>query len=515
MKIPNNSIISRRNFLKLAAIVPLSVHINSRFSLASDSIKSNNSQKNLVIILFDTLSAKHLNLYGYPRETSPNIQRFAEKATVYHSHHSAGNFTTPSTASLFTSTYPWTHRAFSLSGLIQPSIQPNNLFRFLAPVFNQTVFTQNIYADMLLYQFNQYFQRHQNLDSFSIAGTTFYNKIFNNDAIFGLKSYDQFLFVREEAHGSLLLSILNDINQRLRYEIKAKQLAYIHPGELPRLSNTDIYFLNEQVMDGVINLLHETTSPSFSYLHLMPPHEPYVPTRPFIGLFDDGWNPQEIKKHRLAAGVPQERLNERRQSYDEYIANIDFEFGRLLDDMTQSGILDNSYVILTSDHGELFERGVHGHSTPLMFEPLINIPLIISSPGQTKREDIFSNTSNVDILPTLLHLSGQSLPDFCEGEILPGMGGKENPERNLYVVDAKKNPANSLLRKATTVLIRDDFKLIHYLGYKNYNDKYELYNFIDDPLELENIYPSHPLSKDLQNELNLQEEAANKPYQNK
>ena len=281
-------ILSRRDFLKLITTVPIGIHLNSKLSLTENQA---NSQKNIIFILFDTLSARHLSLYGYPRETCPNIQRFANKAKVYHSHHSAGNFTTPSTASLFTGTYPWTHRAFSLSGLIHPSIQSNNMFRLLDGIYNQTVFTQNIYADMLLYQFHEYFERHQNLDSFSLAGTTFYNKLFNNDAIYGLKSYDQFLFIREEAHGSLLLSILNDLNQRIRYELKAKEYEYIYPGELPRLANTDIYFIMENVIDGAINLLSETTSPAFVYLHFMPPHEPYVPTREFIGHFDDGWKP--------------------------------------------------------------------------------------------------------------------------------------------------------------------------------------------------------------------------------
>ena len=56
---------------------------------------------------------------------------FAARATVYHNHHSAGNFTTPSTASLFTSTYPWTHRAINLSSLISPAVRPQNLFRLL------------------------------------------------------------------------------------------------------------------------------------------------------------------------------------------------------------------------------------------------------------------------------------------------------------------------------------------------------------------------------------------------
>ena len=505
---------SRNNFIKLAATIPLGLLFSYRTNITNNIPASTGSQPNFIIILLDTLSAKHLPIYGYPRNTSPNIQKFAEKAIVYHSHRSAGNFTTPSTASLFTSTYPWTHRAFSLSGLINPTIQPHNFFQHLDSRYNQNVYTQNIYADMLLYQFNRFFNNHQNLDSFSIVGTTLYNKFFNNDAIYGLKSYDQFLFIREEAHGSLFLSIINDIFQRTKYLHKARQYADIHPGELPRLSNTDIYFLIEEVMHGVGNIILDSTPPFLNYIHLMPPHEPYVPTRPFIGLFKDNWLPIEIKPHRLAPGVPQARLNERRQDYDEFIANLDSELGFLLDKIEASGLMENSYIIITSDHGELFERGVHGHSTPLMFEPVINIPLIISAPGQNKHQDIYTNTSNIDLLPTILHLVGQTIPDWSEGQILPGFGGKADSQRNIFAVEAKKNPANLPLSKATTVLIKDEFKLVHYLGYKHYDDEYELYHLKDDPHELNNIFHSYPYAMDLKMELNIQEELSNQPFLN-
>ncbi len=82
-------------------------------------------------------------------------------------------------------------------------------------------------------------------------------------------------------------------------------------------------------------------------------------------------------------------------------------------------------MIFSSDHGEMFERGTHGHSTPLLYEPVIRVPLLISSPGQLERKDIHTLTSNVDILPTLAHISGLPVPDWAEGEVLPGLGGED------------------------------------------------------------------------------------------
>lgn len=503
---------TRRDFLKLAAMLPLTPLAANMPVLQIGREQSNPTLPNVIFILFDAFSASHLSLYGYPRHTTPNMDRFASRATVYHNHHSAGNFTSPSTASLFTGTYPWTHRAFSLGGLINPAVQPHNIFRLFDGIYNQAAFTQNIYVDLLLYQFEQFLAHHLNLDSFSLVGHTFYDKLFRNDAINGLKSYDEFLFKREQAHGSLLLSLFNDISVLFGANFYAEQMRELHPEGLPRLANTDVYFLNGEVTDGLITLLGELRQPTFTYLHLLPPHAPYMPTSQFLGKFADGWSPAAQKRHRLGARIPQERVDSQRQVYDEFIANIDADFGRLLDSMEQSGLLENSYVILTSDHGEMFEKGVIGHSTALVSEPVIRIPLIISQPGQRQRKDVHALTSNIDLLPSLLTIAGLPIPDWCEGFALPEMGGSTQDDRSIFVVEAKKNNAYEPLTKATTAMIRGAYKLIHYQGYQHYNDNYEFYDLDRDPLELDNLYPDHPAAKIMQDELDQKQAEADHPY---
>ena len=103
--------LSRRDFLKLASalmlapMVPTSSASNSQKDSAIVSSRISVKQSdlpNVIIIIFDALSALHLPPYGYTRDTSPNLNRFAQQSIVYHNHHSAGNFTTPSTASLLT-----------------------------------------------------------------------------------------------------------------------------------------------------------------------------------------------------------------------------------------------------------------------------------------------------------------------------------------------------------------------------------------------------------------------------
>ena len=76
--------------------------------------------------------------------------------------------------------------------------------------------------------------------------------------------------------------------------------------------------------------------------------------------------------------------------------------------------------------------------TPLLNQPLVHIPLIIFEPGQTTRRDVFENTSAVDILPTLLHLAGEPIPDWVEGEILPPYSPSQK-DRSIFALEAKKN----------------------------------------------------------------------------
>jgi len=140
--------------------------------------------------------------------------------------------------------------------------------------------------------------------------------------------------------------------------------------------------------------------------------------------------------------------------YDEYIANVDAEFGLLLDRLEASGILDHSYFVVTSDHGELFERGENGHNTFLLYDSVIHIPLLISAPGQSERRDIDSLTSNIDILPTLLNIAGKEIPSSLEGQLLPGFGGKEDASRSIFAVEAKTNSAFGPLKRATITLMK-------------------------------------------------------------
>jgi glucan phosphoethanolaminetransferase (alkaline phosphatase superfamily) len=100
-----NRMVDRREFLKLAGLSPFSLGLMNFVKPEPENKRE--SGANFIIIVFDALSALNMSLFGYPRDTTPNLKRLAQRATVYHNHFASGNFTTPGTASLLTGTYPW------------------------------------------------------------------------------------------------------------------------------------------------------------------------------------------------------------------------------------------------------------------------------------------------------------------------------------------------------------------------------------------------------------------------
>jgi arylsulfatase A-like enzyme len=261
------------------------------------------------------------------------------------------------------------------------------------------------------------------------------------------------------------------------------------------------------------NQLGAQPQPFLGYIHLFPPHYPYTTRHDFIDIFDDGWQPVYKPELYFSEGHSNEFLLQERQYYDEFIAYVDAEFGRLYEYMEQSGVLDNTYLIFTSDHGEMFERGIYTHNTPTLYEPVIQIPLLIWAPGKKQSQNIFMPTSCVDVYPTLMRLASQPIPVWCEGRILPPFDREsEKVGRSIFAVEARRNPRHAPLEQVTLVLIKGRYKLVYYLGYGR--DVYELFDLENDPEELDDLYyTQRSTARDLRNELAEKLAEVNHPYQ--
>ena len=249
-------------------------------------------------------------------------------------------------------------------------------------------------------------------------------------------------------------------------------------------------------------------------MHFYPPHGIYYPTSEFIDKFDDGWIPAEKPIHPLAyTRNDSDVSNAAHLLYDQYMASWDAEVARLFDFLKTSGLQDRSYIIITSDHGELFERGEIGHWTRLIYDAVTHVPLIIAAPGQTKRKDIHAFTSSVDVLPTIAKLTGHPIPAWAEGQLLPELGGEEDPARGVFTLDAKNNASFAPLSRMSVSLTRDHHRLTYY-KYPETLEQFEFYDLAQDPEELNDLYPDEPvLAYQMQDELLQKLHEVNQPYE--
>lgn len=502
--------IDRRSFLKLMGMAAPTVLAPAAASWIHQNLKlSDSSKPNIIVLLFDAMSARNLSVYGYPRKTSPNLERFAERANVYHSHHAGGNYTIPGTASILTGMYPWTHRAVNHSGKIKNSLVGNNIFSVLGEDYHRIAFPQNVWSSFIVSQFED------DIDTLLSAGAFgeldyMLSAHFPNDGNMAARALDDFVFKMNQSPVSLILGSMQSA-LFLRESTLLDSQGY--PRGLPHNVNYPIYFRLEKVMEDLAALLTDQSSPFFAYLHLFPPHAPYRPSRLFNRSFvGDGFVPVDKPIHRLSDQLLDDKLNVARQSYDQYIASLDDELGNLLDAMENAGVFENSYVIITSDHGEMFERGEKAHSTPLLYEAITHVPLLISAPGQKIRRDVYSPTNAVDLLPTFAQMAGKPVPAWSEGLPLPGLGGTDDPERGIYTVEAKLSSAFVPFNKATVSFQKGNHKLIYYTGYES-EDAFELYDLNADAEELKDLYAAQPaFAKKMKDELLEAFFAANKPY---
>ena len=314
----------------------------------------------------------------------------------------------------------------NLSGLIKRDLADQNIFELTGQGYHRLAFSQNVMATNLLNQFHAGIDEILPSSSFSeISFLT--SEYFRNSPNAAYQVNDHLLFDMIDAPASLIFGVA----QRVLFE-NQKRFKRDYPRGIPQPREYPIVYRLDNLFNGLMKKIEDLPQPFISYIHIFSPHAPYRARRDFIGLFDDGWTHIKKPDHAITEGESYETTEQNRVWYDEYIANVDFEFGRFLDHLEETGMLDNTHLIVTSDHGELLERGVKGHVTPLLYEPLVRVPLLISSPGQTQGNEIHTPTSSVDLLPTLLALTGHQIPGWAEGNSCPGWAARKT-QSALYI----------------------------------------------------------------------------------
>ncbi len=502
--------INRREFLKLAGAVPLG-YATSRLAKPFANALQGNKQ-NIVIIVFDALSAYDISIHGYERETTPNIKRLSSRAIRFHDHFAGGNYTTPGTASLLTGVLPWTHRAINLNAKVVEPFAARNIFSAF-PNHHRIAYTHNGFANSLLNQFARDIDELIPRESLFLESyDALISSVFRNDEDIASISWIRNMKVNDEGFAySLFLSHLYETLQAKRIE----DLRPRFPRGIPATSQVNPYVL-ETAIDAVRNRLVDIPQPFLGYFHFMPPHHPYRTTVEFVDTFkEDGYpfieKPPEILARKI---ISQPSLERMRTEYDEFILYCDREFGRLYDSLETSGALDDTWLVLTSDHGEMFERGIFGHGSKVLYEPVIRIPLLIFEPGRTEGVDVYEPTSAVDVLPTLAQVTGQKPPAWSEGRVLPPFM-PDSPSSSVFAVQAIDSDPTKPLTQGSVSLVRENYKLHYYFGYdeNNREDIVRLFDIESDPEELTDLSQTKKGTADeLLNEVKMNLTEVNERY---
>jgi arylsulfatase A-like enzyme len=506
--------LTRRDFLKLASLFTA----GTLSTLTARSLQPEDSRPNIIIILFDAMSAMHMSLYGYQRETTPELSRFAARCTVYNAHYSASNFTTSGVASMLTGMYPWKHRALTQGGIVKRDVIPFNPYTLLGNDYYRLMFSQNFWPDRLIGQYYDQVDDFLPQTAYSMRGNTLVKSWVGKDRLLASIAFDEFLFpAQTDRPGSAFLNYF--YKSRVSHSIETQKIQPGYPNGVPEVEGYNVY-LNERIYRGVLaEILNlQDKHPHFAYFHLFSPHSPYKPGGKFSRLFrNDGF---QVSPKNVVPPFDElypesdESLLRKRTAYDRQIAQVDAEFGKLVDQLDARGVLKDSCLIVTSDHGEMFERGFSGHGGRLMYEPLLRIPLLIHEPGQTTRADVNLPTNNVDILPTILSIAGKEIPGTLEGQVLPGFGGEESETRPIFSMAAWQNSAFLPLTKAAFAMRKGAYKLIVYLGYGGDDGIYELYDVENDPEEMRELSNAEPsIFSALKEEFFAHLAEANRPFE--
>ena len=213
--------------------------------------------------------------------------------------------------------------------------------------------------------------------------------------------------------------------------------------------------------------------PFFYWAHFYDPHLPYAPPEPFKTDF---------------ASSP----------YDGEVAFVDQAVGHMLGDLEKNGKLDNTLVVVTSDHGEAFgEHGETGHGLTA-YKPVLHVPLILAGPGIEGPQVVSSRVGLVDLMPTLLEILDIPLPSEppIDGRSFLGLmrGETEDSQRTVYFETLLGQEDRNWA--PLTGLYSDNRKLISV-------PRPELYDVEADPDEARNLVSAerrtfHALDQDLQ-----------------
>lgn len=339
---------------------------------------------NVLLIVWDTVRAQNVSLYGYHRPTTPNLQRLAARGEWFRHAFATSSWTLPSHASLFTGRWPHELSAGWTTPL--DDREPTLAGRLSALGYDTAGFVANLdylgretgvargfahfddYPFTAREVFTRYIGLGRKLDTFSVAMLV--------DKLWGGRAGDRPLVPISREHAK-------------------------------RAQDIDRAFLDWHTGQ------RKRHRPFFAFLNYNEAHTPYeVPddsVRGF-GIRPESWHDRLLLHKWIARDRPNVSPRDIQMAsdiYDDCIAYLDRRLGALLDELERRGALDNTVVIVTADHGEhLGDHMLFFHGCSL-YRQLVEVPLVVAGPIRAPSGQVIDEPVSLRDLPaTVLDLAG-------------------------------------------------------------------------------------------------------------
>jgi arylsulfatase A-like enzyme len=208
--------------------------------------------------------------------------------------------------------------------------------------------------------------------------------------------------------------------------------------------NHEVWVEPRAVFAAAQHFIRGAPAPYFLWIHLYPPHFPYLTEPPFSGRFLSGGAYTTLTECFWKTPPPayppamQSAVNLLRLRYDERIFECDTALGEFLEWMAAGGRDANTILIVTSDHGERFSSGWWSHESPDVHYAETHIPLLISMPAQNRTCTENADGDLTDVAPTILAAVGIETPAWMDGHSLIGAAAAKSPEPSysMYLAES-------------------------------------------------------------------------------
>ena len=319
---------------------------------------------NVLLIVLDTVAAGHLSLHGYDRPTSPTLEGLARRGVRFDRVQATSSWTLPSHASFFTGRWP---HELSVGWLTPLDATYPTLAEYLGSRGYATAgFVANTFycgADTGLGRGFTVYRDYILPELSALKPAALIDR-----PVEGLRALHHFL--RERASLVFLADLIRKFDAGFR-----KPAAVV----------------NREILDW-LSSRPQPERPFFAFMNYYDVHYPYSLQEGGIHRFAvrprtdreidliEKW--KTVDKSTLSV----QETTFARDSYDDCIANLDEQLGLLLDELERRGVLESTWVIITSDHGESFgeQPGVFLHGTSL-YQPQVHVPLVIVPPPGSPR----------------------------------------------------------------------------------------------------------------------------------